>query len=392
MIRLSKSFIDKIELPEKQTFYRDSALIGFGLRVSSGGTKSFIVERRVNGKVKRRTIGNYGTITPEQARKMAYEQLNKMVHDVDPIEENKQQQVEKITLEKALDDYIQTRKDLKPSTIKDYNKCLNCYLSDWKQKRLLDITKDMVEDRHREIGQRTESKANATMRVLRAIFNHSINKYEDSRGEPLIKVNPVSRLSQNRAWYPDKRKTTLLKSHELKPWYNAVMQLNQEVTRDYLLFLLFTGLRRSEASSLTWKDIDFKDRTFTVLETKNKDPHTMPMSDFLMDLLMRRSSYGESEWVFPSPLTDGPLKEPRTAISRVVELCGISFTCHDLRRTFITIAESLDIPAYALKKLMNHRDPNDVTAGYIISNVDRLRKPMEKISERIINQTQGVES
>ena len=153
------------------------------------------------------------------------------------------------------------------------------------------------------------------------------------------------------------------------------------MTRDYLHFLLFTGLRRSEASNLTWSNVDFKERTFTILDTKNKESHTLPFSDFTQKLLERRFSSNPSPYVFPSPLReDKPLIEPRTAIQRVTELSGISFTCHDLRRTFITIAESLDIPAYALKRLLNHKDSNDVTSGYIIKNVERLRQPINQIS------------
>ena len=41
------------------------------------------------------------------------------------------------------------------------------------------------------------------------------------------------------------------------------------------------------------------------------------------------------------------------------ERCGVKFTLHDLRRTFITVAESLDIPHYALKRLLNHRGGGD---------------------------------
>jgi integrase len=76
--------------------------------------------------------------------------------------------------------------------------------------------------------------------------------------------------------------------------------------------------------------------------------------------------------------------EPRTAVSRISELSGVPFTLHDLRRTFITIAESLDIPGYAFKRLLNHKDPNDMTAGYTVSNVDRLREPMQRITEFIV--------
>lgn len=71
-------------------------------------------------------------------------------------------------------------------------------------------------------------------------------------------------------------------------------------------------------------------------------------------------------------------------MAQVTKSSGVHFTIHDLRRTFITIAESLDIPAYALKRLMNHKMSNDVTAGYIIVDVERLRKPMQLITDYIL--------
>jgi hypothetical protein len=62
---------------------------------------------------------------------------------------------------------------------------------------------------------------------------------------------------------------------------------------------------------------------------------------------------------------------------KVAELSGVPFTVHDCRRTFIMTAESLDISAYALKRLFNHKMNHDVTSGYLIIDVERLRKPMQ---------------
>ena len=46
-------------------------------------------------------------------------------------------------------------------------------------------------------------------------------------------------------------------------------------------------------------------------------------------------------------------------------------------RVYITIAESLDnISAYTLKRLLNHKSSNDVTCGYIILDIERLRPLM----------------
>jgi integrase len=62
----------------------------------------------------------------------------------------------------------------------------------------------------------------------------------------------------------------------------------------------------------------------------------------------------------------------------------VSFTLHDLRRTFATVADALDIPGYAVKALLNHKTGADVTAGYIVVDVERLRKPMQKITDYLL--------
>lgn len=394
-MRLTKSFVDQVKPPAlkagkpAQEFYRDNALPGFGLRVTSGGAKAFIVETRVGGKVKRVTLGKYGPLTVEQARKLAQQFLGKVAGGADPIEEEREHDLRATTLRQIFEDYLQTRKDLKPTTIHDYTRHIEGSFGDWQTKRLTDISKDMVELRHRELGKRSPARANGAMRVLRALFNHAMHKLEDRGGEPLLRANPVDRLRQNRAWYTVERRQTIIKPHQLAAWYAATQQLNQTVTRDYLIFLLFTGLRRSEGAALRWTDVDFADRTMRFPDTKNRTTHVLPIPDNLLELLQRRRVDNEGPWVFPSPMHEGHLKEPREAVSRVATLSEVSFTLHDLRRTFITIAESLDIPAYALKRLLNHKDPNDVTAGYIISDVERLRAPMQKIADFMLEKTSG---
>jgi integrase len=389
--KLTKTFIDNVAIPlvnpdgsATQTFYRDSTLLGFGVRVGSGGTKSFFVEKRVNNRVKRISIGRYGQITPAQAKNKAQEMLGEIVLGTNP-KPKKNDTAESITLSMAFEDYLITRKNLKAGTIKNYRECVSGDLSRWLNKRLLDITKDMVQDLHQNIGKRAPARANNTMRVLRAIFNHAIAKYEDSSGKAVLLMNPVDRLSQNRAWYRIEKRRTVLKASDLKVFFEATESLSNEVSRDYFRFLLFTGLRKMEAATLEWSQVDFKQKTIEINNTKNSEPHTLPLTDYLYELLKFRKSYSNSNWVFPSPVYEDHIKEPRGSVKTISERLGAPFKLHDLRRTFITIAESLDIPAYALKQLLNHKDSNDVTAGYIISDVERIREPMEKISNFILN-------
>ena len=118
-------------------------------------------------------------------------------------------------------------------------------------------------------------------------------------------------------------------------------------------------------------------------DTKNHQPLTLPLTDFIYNLLENRKAAANSDYVFAGDGKSGYLIEPRRQVQKVIQLSEVSFTLHDLRRTFITIAEGLDISAYALKRLVNHKMSNDVTAGYIISDVERLRKPMEQVSAQL---------
>jgi integrase len=144
-------------------------------------------------------------------------------------------------------------------------------------------------------------------------------------------------------------------------------------------------MRRREVAGLRWERIDLTGRMLTVPKTKNGDPLVLPLSSYLTRLLGERKQRTDgSPWVFPTGSTAGHLQECKSFVRRVGARSNIEFSLHDLRRTFITIAESLDIPAYALKRLLNHRSARDVTGGYIIMDVERLRAPVERIAERIV--------
>jgi integrase len=273
--------------------------------------------------------------------------------------------------------------------------------SDWLNKPLLDITKDQIAKRHREFGERSKARANSAMRLLRALFNFASGEYEDSKGRSLVPENPVKRLSHTRAWYRVDRKQTIIKTHDLPAWFKAVMEVKDErstgkssILRDYFLLLLFTGLRRQEAIELTWDRVDFKAKTISISDTKNHHTHVLPLSDFLLKLFENRRMKSEPDiqFVFPGNGKTGYNVEPRKVMKKIIEQSGVTFTLHDLRRTFITVAESLDIPAYALKRLLNHKMTQDVTAGYIVMDVERLRIPMQKITDHLLKLAGAVKS
>lgn len=403
-VKLTQRYVDSLPQTEKLTLYFDQGLKGFGVYTTQNA-KTYFIQARVNGKEKKRTIGKASLIKLDVARNEAKEILAKMSKGIDPDEERRQGERMGLTLRQTFESYKENRK-LKPRTIKCYDDLLKSYVTAWLDQPIGSLTKEIIAQKHREIGtNHGENAANNLMRTVRSLYNYAYILTDEQ-----IPPNPVLRLSQARQWYKVERRRTILKPHELKPWYDAAMQIENVVIRDYLLLTIFTGLRKQEGLQLKWSNVDMRDRSFTIPDTKNGRPHTLPMSSFLYRLFEQLQARRINEYVFPGPGAAGHLVEPKKQldfIERQTQLMlngvasqdeldrkiaeypddvvpGITFCLHDLRRTFITIAEGLDIPYAALKRLLNHSDGNDVTGGYLQITTDRLREPMERISTRLM--------
>jgi len=266
--------------------------------------------------------------------------------------------------------------------VRDYNGVMANIYPDWQNLPVTEITRDAVERRHKKIGEeRGEAYANLGGRTLRSVLNYASAKYETGKGLSILPENPVKRISQTRSWYKVERRTGHLKPHQLTAWFDAVLSIDNPTIRDYLLFVLLTGTRKDESAKLQWADIDLTDNSYVLRDPKNGRPMQLPLSDYLVDMLMLRKANSDSAFVFPGDGVRGYLVEPKRQIAKIVEKTGLPFAMHDLRRTFVTIAESLDISSFAVKALVNHKSGDDVTSCYIQLNVERLRKPMQIITD-----------
>jgi len=405
--KFTQRFINSLPETDTLTVYFDTDLTGFGI-YTKGKTKTYFVKSRVGKKQIKITIGRASLFTLAEARVEAKAKLSQMASGIDPVAVKRAEEVAETTLEKAMEKYLETR-SLKPGTVLTYNKLFRLYMSDWLKKPISSITKEMIAQRHKRVSTNNGSApANNLMRTFRAVYN-----FARSLSDGAIPENPVSRLTETRQWNKVDRRRTFLKSHELQHWYNAATKIQNFMIRDYLLLILFTGLREKEGLNLTWEHVDMQDRSFTVAKelTKNGRPHTLPMSNFIYNIFERLHKLKTNGYVFPGSGKEGHLVESAKQIQFITAqtlyalngvtckedlekkiqddpeyevIPGISFCLHDLRRTFVTVAESLDISYAALKKLLNHADGNDVTGGYLQITTDRLRDPMERISSKLM--------
>jgi integrase len=288
-----------------------------------------------------------------------------------------------VTLRQIWGDYLITRK-LKPKTRDNYRQRLEGHLRDWLDVPASSITKDMVEQRHRDItSNKGTTIANDVMRTLRSLLTYASYKYESAAGDPLTKINPVKRLSELRAWNKEKRRTRVVQPTQIRAWFQAVYALNNATVRDMLIFILLTGARSCEATSLKWEDVDLETGIVKFRETKNGEDAELPISDYVRNLLAIRKLGETSRFVFPGRNERHPLCTQFKVYKAVCERSGVRFTLHDLRRTFMTMGDDLDIKNEVIKALVNHK-PSDVTEGYIIRSTERLRRATQRITDAFL--------
>ncbi|HEY9684997.1 MAG TPA: site-specific integrase [Oculatellaceae cyanobacterium] len=326
-------------------------------------------------------------MTPEEARSKARKLLPGTV--LTKLPESKSSTV---TLKEVFQKFLALRK-LRPNTIRNYTQVTSRCFGDWLDLPVTSITRDMIHSRHQALTRTTKQgtsgqvQANMTMRILRTVLNFAANNFETADAQPIITLNPVRTLSQNRAWHSERRRRIIIPDHKLGDVYHAIMSLRQIYIRDYLLLLMLTGLRRKEASPLLWSDVYLEARMITIRAevAKNKREHCLPLTDFLCLLLSHRKENRrhDNDYVFPGR-RGGPLIEPKQAVCRVIEKSGCNFVLQDLRRGFITQAAKLSVPHHIIKKLVNHVAANDVTDGYIVIDTEHLREPMALINNRFL--------
>ncbi|MDX7872076.1 site-specific integrase [Aeromonas caviae] len=414
----------------KQVDYCDAVVQGLRLRVGATGLKSFCVAKKNEGRFIRATLGRYPALTIDMARAKALETLGEVIMTGQNPNVVRREQVKLgITLGEALDAYITSRGNrIKAETAKNYRADLANYTGDWMSTPLLQLSREMVEVRHKAIteglpsawhgaaltsrkrgtGQGSEAQADRWARTLRAVWNFAREHYRDADDRLMLPESPTGILSSKRLWHKTIRRSSRIRDHELKRWLDAVDQVRQRALDgrddtaaaicDALDMALFTGLRRSEVFELTWDRVNLLGGYFWIDTTKNGDPLELPITDTLLTIFRRRQNedHKQSRFVFPGRSPDRPIQEPRRVIARICaatvpdpnpnNLQPLAFSCHDARRTFGSVAELAKVGSYVLKRLMNHRTMRsaDVTQGYIHFSADELRKPAAHIEREIL--------
>jgi integrase len=120
--------------------------------------------------------------------------------------------------------------------------------------------------------------------------------------------------------------------------------------------MLWTLARREEVGSATWGDVGLEAGVWTIPETKNGQPHRVPLSRQAIALLrsLRPEKPNADALVFATA-TGGSLGNWDRETKAIQAECGVTgWTRHDLRRTGATMLGELGTDPHVIEAALNH--------------------------------------
>ncbi len=348
-IKLTKRLIDSVSPTDTDQLMFDSEITGFALKVAPSGRKTFILKyRTASGRQRKPTIGRYGDITLEQARKIARDWKAKIIQGGDPSGE-KRGKTGGDTLNNFAKRYFQTA-DKKKSTLKVEQTNFRLYVEPTLGKLIIaQIKRADVQAWLNGLGE-IPSAANRTVSLLSAMFTEAERQQLREEGS-----NPCRLVRR----YSSKPRDRYLSLTELGRFMRALdtaetKELFHPSVVPALRLLLLTGARKTEVLSLKWEWVDFDRRLITLPDSKT-GPRKVYLPESAIQVLNGINKLKGNPHVFWGANVGDFYKDLKKPFRRILELAEISdFRIHDLRHTHAAHAVMAGVPLNIIAKTLGH--------------------------------------
>lgn len=372
-IHFTKRALESAACPagDDRVYLYDTQTRGLALLITSSGSKSFYVYRRVGGRPERIRLGGFPDLSVEQARQAA-EKVNGEI----AVGKNPQAERRKLRAEATLDDlfqhYMKTHAKVykRERSWEDDEKQYERYLTGWKTRRLRSIERADIKALHAKVGRENGPyAANRLLAMLSKVFNVAADIGYD-QGNPCHGVKKFREESRERYLTPD----------ELPRFIEALNAEPNDLLRDFFWTCLLTGARRGNVQAMTWAQVNLDGETWTIPARRAKGGYaiTVPLSEPAVAILRRRRTHAdEGEYVFPSYGKSGHLSEPKAAWKALLKRANIAdLRIHDLRRTLGSWQAATGASLPIIGKTLGHRNVA-TTAIYARLNLDPVRTAVD---------------
>jgi len=372
--RLLQSLLPKVKPYE----VRDELLRGFILRIQPTGSMTYYVEW---ARGKRSRVGHASTLLPQEARNRARQLLHASFHGEDPIVALKKRQ--SISFGEFLSEHYAPWAHQNLVRGESTVKRIEANFGSFRKYSLSAITTHQLEKwRSEKIARGLKpTTVNRDFNSLRGMLTKAVEwgyiskspasdlkaiKVREERGVRYLSRDEFSRL------------ITALKEREIKirakrtnanAWRKdryipELREFSDEEFADHLFPLVIlslnTGIRRGEAFSLEWEDVDFDQHILTVRGTTAKSGRrrTIPLNDDALKALKawKKTANQKIPLVFPGP-SGHALTSVKTAFSRICKEANITrFRWHDLRHTYASALAMGGKDLNLIRELLGHSD------------------------------------
>lgn len=382
--------------PATQQIVWDDELRGFGLRLQPGGARTFVVKyRTAAGRTRMLTLGRYGPLTPDQARKRAKVELAKVATGVDPVEEKRkakeaaarrqEEDAQRHTFATFHPVYIENartrgnpgRKKRKPkkSWREDDLRIQRHILPAWGKRRLDEITQQDVKRLHASI--KAPYEANRVLALISIMFRTA-----EDMGFPVPAVNPARGVVLN----AEDSRDRFVTEEEMPRVLDAIQNVENPHLRAGFWLYLLTGLRRAELCRLQWSDVDLTARRLRLGVTKSGRPHLLPLSSAAVAVLEDVPRVLGNPFVLASPTKPKQAWHPDEVTKKWREVSGAAGVAdvrlHDLRRTVGSWLAMAGASLPMIGKVLNQTS-SSTTQIYARVQDEATRQMLEEHGDRI---------
>jgi integrase len=357
------------------------AVKGFGVRVTTAGAKSFVLNYTVAGRERRMTIGAYPAWTVAAAREQAKSLRRRVDVGEDPLEEREAERAAP-TVAELCDRYLAEHAARKRTGEGDWSMAERFVRPRLGSRKVGAITFDDLDGLHRRVTKENGPyTANRVAALLSKMFALSIRWR-------MRTDNPAKGIERNH----EERRYRYLTGDELRRLTDALAAHPNQLAANAVRLLLLTGARRGEVLGATWDQFDLEVGVWVKpsSHTKQKREHRVPLSAPARQLLADMRTEAErrakerqrnlSTYVFPARVGDGSMVEIKTAWAALCKAAKIEgVRIHDLRHTYASVLASAGLSLPVIGALLGHTQPG-TTARYAHLFDDPLRAATERVA------------